>query len=63
MALCLVILYTFLFTVLQLQDYALLLGSVGLFLALGVTMYLSRNINWYASSLKKKDNQQINENN
>ena len=54
MALCLVILYTFLFTVLQLQDYALLLGSIGLFLAMGITMYLSRNINWYSSSLKKK---------
>ena len=50
---CLAILYTFLFTVLQLQDYALLLGSIGLFLALGITMYLSRNINWYTSSRKK----------
>lgn len=54
-ALCLVILYAFLFTVLQLQDYALLLGSIGLFLALGVTMYLSRNINWYGSSVKKQE--------
>ncbi len=54
-ALCLIALYTFLFTVLQLQDYALLLGSIGLFIALGVTMYLSRNINWY-KSYKKKDN-------
>lgn len=52
--LCLALLYTFLFTVLQLQDYALLLGSIGLFLALGTTMYLSRNINWYGSSHKKQ---------
>lgn len=60
--LCLAVLYTFLFTVLQLQDYALLLGSIGLFLALGITMYLSRNINWYSSSLKKKEDLNLNEN-
>ena len=63
MAICLVVLYTFLFTVLQLQDYALLLGSIGLFLALGITMYLSRNINWYSSSLRKKEYTELNDNN
>ncbi|UZR93897.1 cell envelope integrity protein CreD [Chondrinema litorale] len=46
-ALVLVILYGFLFTLLQLQDYALLLGSFGLFVTLAIVMYLSRNINWY----------------
>ncbi|MBT31727.1 MAG: cell envelope integrity protein CreD [Thalassobius sp.] len=45
--LVLVILYGFLFTLLQLQDYALLLGSFGLFVTLAIVMYLSRNINWY----------------
>lgn len=45
---CLVILYGFLFTVLQLQDFALLFGSLGLFITLSVVMYLSRNFDWYA---------------
>ena len=46
--LILVVLYGFIFLILQLQDYALLVGSIGLFVALAVTMYLSRNVNWYA---------------
>ncbi|MBU8893876.1 MAG: cell envelope integrity protein CreD [Bacteroidales bacterium] len=47
--LLLVILYLFLFTILQLQDYALLLGSIGLFIVLTLVMYLSRKIDWYAN--------------
>ena len=39
--------YGFLFVTLQLADYALLMGSVGLTLILGATMYFTRNINWY----------------
>lgn len=42
----LVLLYGFVFTTLQLQDYSLLLGSIALFLTLGVIMYFSRRINW-----------------
>jgi len=42
----LVLLYSYVFTILQLQDYALLLGSVGLFLTLAVVMYYSRKIQW-----------------
>ena len=42
----LVLLYSYVFTILQLQDYALLLGSVGLFLALAVVMYYSRRVQW-----------------
>ena len=41
------LLYVFLFTILQLQDYALLFGSIGLFLVLAIIMYLSRKIDWY----------------
>jgi inner membrane protein len=41
-------LYSFLFVVLQLQDYALLLGSVGLFIALFLIMYLTRRIDWFS---------------
>lgn len=40
-------LYGFLYSLLQLQDYALLLGSLGLFLILAAAMYLSRNVDWY----------------
>ncbi len=40
-------LYVFLFTILQLHDYALLAGSVGLFLILAIIMRASRQINWW----------------
>ena len=40
-------LYTFIFVLLQLQDGALLFGSIGLFIVLAVVMYYSRKINWY----------------
>ena len=43
----LLVIYGFVFVILQLQDYALLVGSTGLFVALALTMYLSRNVNWY----------------
>lgn len=39
--------YTFVFITLQLQDYALLIGSIGLTIILAFTMYITRNINWY----------------
>jgi inner membrane protein len=42
----LTLLYGFIFTLIQLQDYALLLGSIGLFLTLAVVMYFSRKIKW-----------------
>ena len=42
-------LYTFIFILLQLQDGALLFGSIGLFIVLAVVMYYSRKINWYRS--------------
>ena len=40
-------LYLFLYVTLQLEDYALLLGSIGLFVILAVVMYLTRRINWF----------------
>ena len=43
----LIILYAYLYILLQLEDYALLMGSVGLFGVLGVIMYLTRKIDWY----------------
>jgi inner membrane protein len=30
----------------QLQDYALLMGSIGLFITLAIVMYFSRKIKW-----------------
>ncbi|MGB1242443.1 MAG: cell envelope integrity protein CreD [Chitinophagales bacterium] len=47
-------LYGFLYSLLQLQDYALLMGSVGLFVILAVVMYLSRNIDWYTIGKRQK---------
>ena len=46
-ALILFILYAFIFVILQLEDYALLMGSIGLFIVMAIIMYLSRKINWY----------------
>jgi inner membrane protein len=38
--------YGFVFTLIQLQDYALLMGSIGLFITLALVMYFSRKIKW-----------------
>ncbi|WP_159799350.1 cell envelope integrity protein CreD [Flavobacterium sp. MK4S-17] len=39
-------LYTFIYVIIQLENYALLVGSIGLFLILGAVMYFSRKIDW-----------------
>jgi len=41
-------LYTFLFVILQLTDYSLLLGNIGLVLVLAMVMYFSRKVDWYS---------------
>jgi inner membrane protein len=46
LSIVLLLVYTYVFTILQLQDYALLLGSVGLFIALAVIMQFSKKIQW-----------------
>ena len=51
----LALVYGFLFVVLQLQDYALLVGSLGLVVVLGAVMFLSRNVDWYNPSVKPSD--------
>jgi inner membrane protein len=48
MATILILLYGFLYILLQMQDYALLMGSIGLFIILSSIMYLSRRIDWYS---------------
>jgi inner membrane protein len=40
--------YTFLYITLRQQDYALLMGSIALFIVLAVVMYVTRKIDWYA---------------
>jgi len=42
----LVLMYSYIFTILQLQDYSLLLGSIGLFMTLAVVMHFSKKIQW-----------------
>ncbi len=39
-------LYTFIYVIIQLENYALLVGSIGLFTILGIVMYASRKIKW-----------------
>jgi inner membrane protein len=43
--------YLFIFVIIQEQDYSLLIGSIGLFLIIGVLMFFSRKISWYKSSV------------
>jgi len=43
----LTLLYTFLYVILQLEDIALLIGSIGLFVILAVIMFVSKKISWY----------------
>ena len=43
----LLVIYALLFSLLQVADYALLFGSIASFLALAVTMFMTRNIDWH----------------
>ena len=47
MAASLTALYGFLYLLLRLEDYALLAGSIGLFLVLSTVMFITRRMNWY----------------
>lgn len=46
LGLTIVLMYGYVFTILQIQDYSLLLGSIGLFITLAVIMNYSRKISW-----------------
>jgi inner membrane protein len=46
-AVVMTILYGYLYIILQLQDYALLMGSLLLFAALAFLMYLTRKVDWF----------------
>jgi inner membrane protein len=47
MGLALAVMYGFLYLLLRLEDYALLGGSIALFVMLTLLMYATRRINWY----------------
>ena len=49
-----IVLYGFMYVLLQLEDYALLLGSIGLFIILALVMYLTRRIDWFAVGGKQQ---------
>lgn len=48
------ILYAFIYVILSSEDYALLLGSFGIFFVLALLMYATRNIDWYSIGDKKE---------
>ena len=50
--LLLTVLYTFIYVIMQLESYALLVGSLGIFVILAVAMYASQKINWYQEKVK-----------
>ena len=41
------LIYGFIFTIIQLEDTALLIGSIGLFVTLAAVMLVSRKVDWY----------------
>jgi inner membrane protein len=43
-------LYGYMYVLLNLEDYSLLMGGIGLFGVLAAIMYLTRRIDWYAST-------------
>lgn len=47
-ATALLVIYTYLYVVLQMQDYSLVLGTAGLFIVLEILMYATRNFDWAA---------------
>lgn len=44
-------LYGFIFILIRLEDTALIVGSIGLFVILAVVMFASRKINWYGNTI------------
>jgi inner membrane protein len=46
------LLYAYLYILLMNEDYALLIGSVGLFAILGAIMYATRHVDWHAVGVR-----------
>lgn len=49
------ILYAYLYIIFQLEDYALIMGSIGLLIVLGNIMYITRKIDWYSIESNQHD--------
>jgi inner membrane protein len=47
MGMVLTLLYGYLYLLLRLEDYALLAGSIGVFVMLAIVMFLTRRVNWF----------------
>lgn len=45
-----VLVYGLLFVLMQMADFALMIGALTAFIAIAGTMYLTRNVNWYGGS-------------
>ena len=54
----LLLLYAFLFLILQSEDYALLLGSAGLFAILSLFMIITRKVDWYGTENSRETREQ-----
>lgn len=50
------VLYVFIFAIIQMEDYALLVGSIGLFIILTIVMYFSKKINWQNPGIEPEVN-------
>jgi inner membrane protein len=49
------LLYTYLYSLLMNQDYALLIGSICLFLVLAAVMFVTRKIDWYSHKVPSEE--------
>src|SRR6185437_7450388 len=48
------LLYGYLYLLLRNEDYALLIGSIGLFVILGAIMFVTRRVDWYAAGMREQ---------
>lgn len=53
------LLYGYLYVLLQLEDWALLMGSIGLFLILALVMYATRTVDWGSAHLGLSRERQV----
>lgn len=60
MALTLTVLYGYLYVLLQMESLSLLSGAIGLFIALSIVLYVTRNINWYQQESALVEEPQLN---
>jgi inner membrane protein len=53
MAATLTVLYVYLYILLELENLSLLFGAIGLFVALSVVLYITRNVDWYTEEAQQ----------